>query len=107
MAYSKAPLFDALSFNQSFWSKALSHPARITILDHLLHHGVTPFYVIAKKIPLAKTTTSQHFRNLRQAGLIESFAKYPHTYYKLNHKTCKDLAQKLIGLHNSFSEDVS
>lgn len=107
MAYSKAPLFDALSFNQSFWSKALSHPARITILDHLLQNGVTPFYVIAKKIPLAKTTTSQHFRNLRHAGLIESFAKYPHTYYKLNQKTCMDLAQKLNGLNNSFSEGLS
>ena len=54
MAYSKAPHFDALSFKQSFWSKALSHPARITILDHLLHHGVTPFYVLAKKIPWPK-----------------------------------------------------
>lgn len=107
MAYSKAPRFDALSFKQSFWSKALSHPARITILDHLLHYGVTPFYVLAKKIPLAKTTTSQHFRSLRQAGLIESFEEYPHTYYKLNHKTCKDLAQKLHGLNISFSDGSS
>jgi len=105
MAYSKAPRFDALSFNQSFWSKALSHPARITILDHLLIHGVTPFYVIAKKIPLAKTTTSQHFRSLRAAGLIESFEKYPHTYYKLNKKACKDLAQRLHSFNNSFVQD--
>lgn len=105
MAYSKAPLFDMLSYQQSIWSRALSHPARITILSYLLHNGVTPFYIISKEIPLAKTTVSQHFRTLRQAGLIESFDKYPHTYYRLNHKFCKDLASRLEGLNQSFSGD--
>jgi hypothetical protein len=47
MAYSKAPLFDVLTYQQSVRSKALSHPARITILAYLLHNDVTPFYIIA------------------------------------------------------------
>ncbi|MBK9105322.1 MAG: helix-turn-helix transcriptional regulator [Saprospiraceae bacterium] len=105
MAYSKAPLFDPISYQQSFWSKALAHPARITILDHLLQHGITPFYILAKKIPLARSTVSQHLRFLRQSGLIESFDKYPHTYYQLNHKACKDLARRLEALNHSFSGD--
>lgn len=105
MAFSKAPLFDSVSYQQSVWSKALSHPARITILEYLLHNGITPFYVIAKKIPLAKTTVSQHFRILRQSGLVESFDKYPHTYYQLNRKLCKDLAHRLEALNHSFSAD--
>ncbi len=103
MAYSKAPLFDNLAYQQSVWAKAFSHPARITILEHLLLNGVTPFYIIAKKIPLAKTTVSQHFRALRQIGLVESFDKYPHTYYHLRHKACKELAHKLEALNHSFS----
>ena len=105
MAFSKAPLFDTLAYQQSMWAKAFSHPARITILEYLLHNGVTPFYVIAKKIPLARTTVSQHFRSLREAGLIESFDRYPHTYYRLNHKVCKDLAVRLEVLNRSFSTD--
>jgi DNA-binding transcriptional ArsR family regulator len=105
MAYSKAPLFDLLAYQQSVWSKALSHPARITILSYLLHNGVTPFYILAKRIPLSKTTVSQHLRTLRQTGLIESFDKYPHTYYRLNRSLCKDLAHRLEALNNSFSAD--
>jgi len=105
MAYSKAPLFDKLAYQQSVWAKAFSHPARITILEHLLLNGVTPFYIIAKKIPLARSTVSQHFRFLRQSGLIESFDKYPHTYYHLNHKACKELARRLEALNHSFSVD--
>jgi len=102
MAYSKASLFDQVLFKQSFWSKALSHPARIIILTYLLENGVTPFYVIAKKLPLANTTVSQHLRFLRQNGFIESFEKYPHTYYKINREVCKDLAERIKSLHTSF-----
>ena len=102
MAFSKAPLFDQVVFKQSFWSKAFSHPARIIILTYLLENGTTAFYILAKKLPLAKTTVSQHLRSLREAGLIESFEKYPHTYYKINKDLCHDLALRIQSLHLSF-----
>jgi len=105
MAYSKAPRFDTLSFNQSFWAKALAHPARIIILDHLQHHGTTAFYILAGKIPLAKTTVSQHLRMLRQSGLIESTEIYPHTYYKLNRIACRDLVKRINSFHIAFLKD--
>ena len=103
MAFSKAPQFHPLTFKQSFWSKALSHPARIIILTHLLAHGETPFHALAKLIPLAKTTVSQHLRILRQAGLVESYEVYPHTIYILQTKICKDLAIQLENLNQSFT----
>ena len=104
MAYSKAPQFDALTYEQSFWSKALSHPARIIILKHLLENGLTPYHVLAKKIPLAPSTVSQHLRSLRQAGLIDTSEIYPHTYYFLNHKVCRDLSSKLKSVNKSFAK---
>lgn len=106
MAYSKAPLFDQVVFQQASWSKALAHPARIIILTYLLENGVTPFYRLAKKIPLAKTTVSQHLRNLREAGVIESFEQYPHTYYKINADLCEELALRIKSLHSSFIRDT-
>lgn len=102
MAYSKAPQFDALTYQQSFWSKALSHPARIIILKHLLENGITPYYVLAKKIPLAPSTVSQHLRILRQNGLIHTSEIYPNTYYSLNQPICKDLSSKLKSVNKSF-----
>jgi ArsR family transcriptional regulator len=102
MAYSKAPLFDQVVFKQSFWSKALSHPARIIILTYLLENGTTAFYILAKILPLAKPTVSQHLRSLREDGLIESFEKYPHTYYKINRIMCRELAQRIQSLNAAF-----
>lgn len=104
MAYSKASQFDTLTYGQSFWSRALSHPARIIILTHLLENGITPYYVLAKKIPLAPSTVSQHLRILRQAGLINTSEIYPHTYYFLNQQLCKELSSKLKSVNKSFTK---
>ncbi len=103
MAFSKAWLFEPIPFQQSIWSKALSHPARINILTYLLEHGITPFYELRKLIPLASTTVSQHLSKLRSLGLIEAEEKCPHTFYKLNKSICKSLANKISNLHSEFS----
>ncbi|HUR30557.1 MAG TPA: winged helix-turn-helix domain-containing protein [Saprospiraceae bacterium] len=105
MAFSKAPTFPSLTYNQSFWSKALSHPARIIILTHLLENGTSPFHEIWRKIPLAKTTVSQHIRILRDKGLIEGEAIFPYTYYKLNRQTCRSLAIQITDLDIDFSQN--
>jgi ArsR family transcriptional regulator len=105
MAFSKAPLFDDTSYKQSFWCKALAHPARIIILSHLLDHGTTAFYVLAKKIPLSRPSISQHIKSLREAGLIETYEKYPHTYYSLNQPACKDLAERIAIFNSTFTKD--
>lgn len=80
MAFSKAKHFDKVTYQQSFWSKALAHPARIIILSHLLENGTTPFHILRKKISLAKATVSQHLRILLHADLIEVEERFPHTY---------------------------
>lgn len=95
MAFSKAPLFDAETYQQSIWSKANAHPARIIILKFLLTNGLTSFKTLCTKIPLAPETVSQHLRTLRLCGLIVAEERCPHTYYQLNHEACKVLAKKM------------
>lgn len=102
MAFSKAPQFPELPFQQSFWSRALSHPARIIILEYLLQHGTTPFKDLCKLVPLARTTVSQHVRILLTYGLIEVFEKTPFTYYSLDKKNCKNLAFRITDLNLNF-----
>lgn len=104
MASPKAPLFDPLLFKQAHWSKAFAHPARIIILEYLLHHGTTPFYTLARLIPLAKTTVSQHLKSLREAGLVDISEKYPHSYYSIKRSVCTELAQALNLLNKDFLE---
>ena len=50
--------------------KALSHPARIVILEHLLKVNSCICGDIVDELPLAQPTVSQHLRELKESGLI-------------------------------------
>lgn len=103
MAFSKAPLFDPNTFQQSLWSKALAHPARILILRHLVRHGTASFAAIAREVPLHRSTVSQHLRILRALDMINVREEYPNTFYSLNRKVCTSLATRALQLHRLMS----
>src|SRR6187431_412548 len=52
-------------------AKALGHPARIAILDHLLKVNACVCGDIVNELPLAQPTISQHLKELKNAGLIK------------------------------------
>ncbi|HVF97186.1 MAG TPA: metalloregulator ArsR/SmtB family transcription factor [Flavisolibacter sp.] len=51
--------------------KALAHPARIAILEHLVKVGTCVCGDIVNELPLAQPTISQHLKELKTAGLIK------------------------------------
>ena len=51
--------------------KALGHPARIAILEHLLKVNSCVCGDIVNELPLAQPTISQHLKELKSAGLIK------------------------------------
>ena len=51
--------------------KALAHPARIAIFEHLMHIGTCICGDIVNVLPLAQPTVSQHLKELKNAGLIK------------------------------------
>lgn len=62
--YNKIALKFSLLFN------ALSHPARLQIMLHLAKFNGCPAGSISEKLPLAKSTVSEHLNKLKEAGLI-------------------------------------
>lgn len=52
-------------------AQALAHPARITILEHLIKQDACICMDLSDKIGLAQATISQHLKVLRKAGLIK------------------------------------
>jgi len=64
--------------------KALGHPARIQIVEHLktIDHCICG--EIVQILPLAQSTVSQHLKVLKAAGLIKGEVKGPRTCYCLN-----------------------
>ncbi len=53
------------------FSKAMGHPARITILHFLSSLDSCYFGDIHNVLPIAKATVSQHLKELKDAGLIQ------------------------------------
>ena len=65
-------------------AKALSHPVRVYILQMLASHTCRFHGDLSEVIPLAKSTLSQHLRELKESGLIEGTVNGPNVTYSIN-----------------------
>ena len=52
-------------------AKAIGHPARIAIIQHLIKVNSCVCGDIVNELPLAQPTISQHLKELKNAGLIK------------------------------------
>ncbi len=84
MAYSKADKFSEDEIELAKLAKALSHPARIAILKFLATKNVCICGDIVDELPLSQSTTSQHLKELKTAGLIKGDIDGPRVCYCLN-----------------------
>jgi ArsR family transcriptional regulator len=68
------------------YSKALSHPARIFILEFIASSKSMSCYSgeMAKVLPIARSTLSQHLTELKLSGLIYGEADPPYIKYCIN-----------------------
>lgn len=64
--------------------KALAHPARVQLLRHLARHGSCYFGSLSDLTGLAASTTSQHMKILKDAGLVLGSAEEQRTCYCVN-----------------------
>jgi DNA-binding transcriptional ArsR family regulator len=77
------------------FAKAMGHPARIAILQHLASMNTCCFNEISKELPIADSTVSQHMNELKDAGLIQGSFEPPKVKYCINRKKWK-LARELF-----------
>jgi DNA-binding transcriptional ArsR family regulator len=63
--------FSTKDINLAKYAKALSHPARIAILNLLIQKQACICGDIVEELPLAQSTVSQHLKVLKEAGLIK------------------------------------
>jgi len=52
-------------------TKALSHPARLEILNILKKHDTVKVQDLVEMLPLAQSTISQHLKELKDAGFVK------------------------------------
>ena len=73
------------------FAKALSHPARIFILNYLSINIDKCCYSgdMAEELPIARSTLSEHLKELKNAGLIQGEINPPYIKYCINKTNCK------------------
>lgn len=77
------------------FAKALSHPVRIAILQLLASQTCCYHGDMSEILPVAKSTLSQHLKELKDAGLIQGEITLPSVKYCIN-KENWSLAKKLF-----------
>ncbi len=77
------------------FAKALGHPVRIAILELLNSQACCYHGDMAQELPIAKSTLSQHLKELKAAGLIQGNITPPTTKYCI-HRENFLLAKYLI-----------
>lgn len=66
------------------FAKALGHPVRIYILNLLSQQACCYSGDLSEVLPIAKSTLSQHLKELKSAGLIQGEIEAPKIKYCLN-----------------------
>ncbi len=71
--------------------KALAHPARIAIVEHLLEARACICGDLVEVLPLAQPTISQHLKELKAAGIIQGTVEGTSVCYCLSESGIKAL----------------
>ena len=80
------------------YAKAMGHPIRLYVLDLLSKQSCCYSGDLTEVLPIAKSTLSQHLKELKDAGLIQGEIEAPKIKYCLHQENWK-IAQ---GLFNKF-----
>jgi len=81
------------------YSKALAHPVRVFIIDFLVKNADRCCYSgdMAEELPIARSTLSQHLKELKDSGLIQGEINPPYIKYCINKSSWSE-AKDLFGL---------
>ena len=76
MGLTKTDAFTKSQNQVSAICKALGHPARIAIIEHLISTNSCITGDLVEVLPLSQATVSQHLRELKNAGIINVFESF-------------------------------
>lgn len=87
MGASKSSSFSEKHNELASLFKALSHPARIAIVEYLLSVDTCICGDIVNELPLAQPTISQHLKELKNANIIKGSIEGTAICYCINSET--------------------
>lgn len=73
------------------YARALGHPVRVYVLQLLSNQSCCYSGDLSEELPIAKSTLSQHLKELKAAGLIQGETEAPRIKYCLNKDNWKEV----------------
>ncbi|MDZ4714939.1 MAG: metalloregulator ArsR/SmtB family transcription factor [Cytophagales bacterium] len=104
MGLSKTEEFAASHNELARWTKAMAHPARIAILEHLIQKKSCICGDIVDELPLSQSTVSQHLQELKKAGLIQGNIEGPRVCYCIDAAVWNRMKGSMNQLLESFQD---
>lgn len=84
------------------FAKAISHPARLAILQYLAETKTCISGDISDQLPLSRSTVSQHLKELKEIGLIHGEIDG----LKINYCLCNSKIFDYIKMFDIFFKDM-
>jgi len=72
------------------YAKALGHPVRVYVLELLSKQSCCYSGDLSDELPIAKSTLSQHLKELKEAGLIQGEIEAPKIKYCINRENWEE-----------------
>lgn len=84
------------------YAKVLAHPARVSILNLLISKDTCICGDIVDELPLAKSTVSQHLKELKAVGLIKGEIEGVKGCYCIDEQKWEEVQKLWIDFFNHF-----
>lgn len=104
MGTTKTEMFTEQQNRLAFLLKAVAHPARVAILQHLLKAEACICGDLVEELGLAQATISQHLKELKSAGLIKGTIEGTSVCYCIDAKAWRRAKRALDALFIDFSD---
>ncbi|MFO7935003.1 MAG: metalloregulator ArsR/SmtB family transcription factor [Bacteroidales bacterium] len=75
------------------YARALGHPIRIYVMELLSKQSCCYSGDLSEILPVAKSTLSQHLKELKEAGLIQGEIEAPRIKYCINQQNWEEAKQ--------------
>jgi DNA-binding transcriptional ArsR family regulator len=80
--------------------KALGHPTRIKIVEHLLMHNSCICGEIVDIFPFSQSTISQHLKLLKDSGIVQGEIEGPKTCYCVDNHVLNEFKDYVSNLNS-------
>ncbi|QEC50941.1 ArsR family transcriptional regulator [Anseongella ginsenosidimutans] len=102
MGLTKTEIFSVEQNRLAQLLKALAHPARVAILQHIMRANTCICGDLVEELGLAQATISQHLKELKNAGLIQGTIEGVSVCYCIHPENWKLLEKEVAGFIQSY-----